>query len=123
MLKPLVYESHSSKTLFLLHKPFIHGNGSASLPVWSKSSFQKHHKNIRTGFVPSNIKAVASPATQKSVTVKAVVTVKPTIRGFLSKLGIERGLDDIKDLLGKTLLLELVSTELDPSKYSLKLTN
>ncbi|XP_062172811.1 linoleate 13S-lipoxygenase 2-1, chloroplastic-like [Alnus glutinosa] len=114
MLRPRVYESHSSKTFFLLNKPFIHGNGSASLSIWSKSLFQKHHKKIRTGFVPSNIKAVASPATEKSVSVKAVVTVKPTVRGFLSNLGIGRGLDDIKDLLGKTLLLELVSTELDP---------
>jgi lipoxygenase len=123
MLKPRVCESHGSKTFFLLNKPFIHGNGSASLSIWSKSLFQKPHKKIRTGFVPSNIKAVASPATEKSVSVKAVVTVKPTVRGFLSNLGVGRGLDDIKDLLGKTLLLELVSSELDPSKYSLKLRN
>ena len=64
----------------------------------------------------SNIKAVAS-STEKSVSVKAVVTVKRTVTGFFSNLGIERGLDDVKDLLGKTLLLELVHTELDPSKY------
>jgi lipoxygenase len=126
MLKPGVHhQSLTSKTLFLyLHKgPFVHGiNGgtASSLSIfWSKSSFQK---KIRTGFVGSNIKAVASrpspAATEKFISVKAVVTVKPTVRGFLSNLGIERGLDDIKDLLGKTLLLELVSTQLHPSKYS-----
>ena len=41
--------------------------------------------------------------------VKAIVTVKPTIGGLLSNLGIDRGLDDIKDLLDETLVLELVS--------------
>ncbi|CAN0891903.1 Linoleate 13S-lipoxygenase 2-1, chloroplastic [Linum grandiflorum] len=46
--------------------------------------------------------------------VKALVTVKETIGGMLASLGIERGLDDIKDLLGQTLLLELVSADLDP---------
>ena len=56
-------------------------------------------------------------STEKSVSVKAIVTVKPTVGGFLTNLGVDRGLDDVKDLLGKTLLLELVQAELDPSKY------
>ncbi len=121
MLKPGIHQSQSSKTgLFLLHKPFINGNGTAWLPIWSKPSFRYTHTNIHTGSITSNIKAIASTATEKSISVKAVVTVKPTVRGFLSNLGIERGLDDIKDLLGKTLLLELVSTELDSSKSSFK---
>ncbi len=63
----------------------------------------------------SNIKAVAS-TTEKASSVKAIVTVKHTIGGLLSKFGIESGLDIIKDLLGETLVLELVSTELDPCK-------
>ena len=41
--------------------------------------------------------------------VKAIVTVKPTVGGLLSNLGIDRGLDDIKDLLGETFVLELIS--------------
>ena len=66
----------------------------------------------------SNIKAVASTTDDEDASfVKAIVTVKPTISGLLSNLGIDRGLDDIKDLLGETLFLELVSTKLDPSKY------
>ena len=64
----------------------------------------------------SNIKAVASTVGEEANSVKAIVFVKPTIGGLLSNLGIDRGLDDIKDLLGETLVLELVSTELDPSK-------
>ena len=40
---------------------------------------------------------------------KAIVTVKPTVGRLLSNLGIDQGLDKIKDLLGETLVLELVS--------------
>jgi lipoxygenase len=70
-----------------------------------------------------NIKAVAS-STEEATSVKATVTVKVTVGGFLSNLiGIDRGLDDIKDLIGKTLHLELVSAELDPSKYRFKINN
>ncbi|KAB1204569.1 Linoleate 13S-lipoxygenase 2-1, chloroplastic [Morella rubra] len=122
MLKPQVSHSNTAETLFLLQKPiFSYGiNGSASLPFWSKSVFRQSHKSLHTGFLLSNvIKAVASTSTstakapEKSIGVKAIVIVKPTVRGFLSNLGLERGLDDIQDLLGKT-LLELVSAELDP---------
>ena len=117
MLKPqLTHQSsqYSTQTPFLQLKPFIHGNGNASLPI-SRHSFQKKNKSVRVGFTPSSIKAVAS-STEKSTSVKAIVTVKLTVGGFLSNLGLARGIDDIKDLLGQTLQLELVSSELDPSK-------
>ncbi|MCF8706202.1 hypothetical protein L3056_10860, partial [Corynebacterium sp. MC-25] len=64
--------------------------------------------------MPGNIRADVTTPTEKATAVKAVVTVQLTVGGFLSNLGIDRGLDDITDLLGKTLLLELVSAELDP---------
>ncbi|RLM80283.1 lipoxygenase 2.3, chloroplastic-like [Panicum miliaceum] len=44
------------------------------------------------------------------LTVKATVEASPAI----GRMYATRGLDDIGDLLGKTLLLELVSSELDP---------
>ena len=47
--------------------------------------------------------------TVKWSVLKAIVTVKPSVGGLLSNLGIDQGLDDIKDLLGETLVLELVS--------------
>ncbi|XP_062171641.1 linoleate 13S-lipoxygenase 2-1, chloroplastic-like isoform X1 [Alnus glutinosa] len=115
MLKPQITQlPHPAKTHFLLHKPLVHGNGNgnASFPI-SRQSFQKKKKNVRVGFMPSrNIKDVAS-STEEATSVKATVTVKVTVGGFLSNLGIDRGLDDIKDLIGKTLHLELVSAELD----------
>ena len=52
----------------------------------------------------------------ETIEVKAVLTVQPTITGFFKSLGIDRGFDDIQDLLGKSFLIELVSAELDPSK-------
>nr|CAD1831335.1 unnamed protein product [Ananas comosus var. bracteatus] len=56
----------------------------------------------------------AATATKSPAKVKVVVTVQSTVGGALSNVGFARGLDDIADLLGKTLLLELASSELDP---------
>lgn len=132
MLKPCYQVGNSSNSTqipfhYLLRKPFV-----LSRP----NSLPKRHKTARIRFSPAGtIKAVASststdqyneePRTSdhqietETITVKAVVTVQPTVTGFFKNLGIDRGLDDIQDLLGKSLLLELVSAELDPSKIIL----
>ncbi|KAM7280444.1 hypothetical protein ACFE04_007578 [Oxalis oulophora] len=73
----------------------------------------------RNGF---NIRAVVSAEPEKASKVRAVVSVKPSVGGALDNLGIQRGLDDISDLLGKSLLLELVSNELDPKTGKEKAT-
>ncbi|GKG46944.1 linoleate 13S-lipoxygenase 2-1, chloroplastic-like protein, partial [Tanacetum coccineum] len=52
----------------------------------------------------------------KTVSVKAVITVQMTVGGVIENLSFTRPLDDITDLLGKSLLLELVAAETDPSK-------
>ena len=119
-----LHQSHSSQNPFLLHlhKTFIEGNsngkgnGNASRIISVHHSFHKKAKYVGVHSMASNIKAVASTVGEEANFVKAIVFVKPTIGGLLSNLGIDRGLDDIKDLLGETLVLELVSTELDPSK-------
>lgn len=54
--------------------------------------------------------AVSAATVEKMLTVKATVEASPAI----GQMYAARGLDDIGDLLGKTLLLELVSSELDP---------
>ncbi|ONI20271.1 hypothetical protein PRUPE_2G005800 [Prunus persica] len=59
----------------------------------------------------------SSEATSKeneALTIKAVVKVQVTAGGFISTIGLTRPLVDFTDLGGKTLLLELVSTQLDP---------
>ena len=76
---------------------------------------------MRAGYVLEKAKAVKTGGTRLSIPVKATVTVKsPNIEDYLSSLvGIfNRGFDDIIDLLGKSLLLELVSEDLDRSKFS-----
>ncbi|KAL9407311.1 hypothetical protein Peur_004283 [Populus x canadensis] len=114
MLKPQLHQSHlSTKIPFLLPKPFIHGSGHASFPVYSRSLSPKANKKVRVGYKHGSIKSIAS-VTQQSTDVKAVVTVKQTVVDFWTEIGIERGLDDFTDLFGKTLLLEIVSAELDP---------
>ncbi|XP_061361393.1 linoleate 13S-lipoxygenase 2-1, chloroplastic-like [Gastrolobium bilobum] len=119
MFMQQIHISNSSPIIscLILHKPCLHGNSThPSLQVWSRPSFfpnQKKQKGFRTGC--SKIKAVAvSEIEKKSVKVKVTITVQPTVGGFFSDLGLERGLDDIRDLLGQSLLLELASTTLDP---------
>ncbi|GMN26509.1 hypothetical protein TIFTF001_001319 [Ficus carica] len=134
MLKPYqVGSSNSSQTLFhyLLRKP---SSNSFRILLSIPNSLPERHNTGRIRFkAPGTIKAVASSASSstqfneestssnsseadkvETLTVKVVVTVQPTVTGFFQNLGIDRGLDDIQDLLGKSLLLELVSAELDP---------
>ena len=118
MLKPQLHLSNSTKVPVLLHKPFIHGNFNASLPISMHLFCRKYKRIVRAGFTPNNIKAVAS-SEEKSIRVKVIVTVKPSIGRLFSNL-IKQEPDDVQDLLDKALLLELVQTELDPSKYRSK---
>ncbi|KAF8395884.1 hypothetical protein HHK36_019839 [Tetracentron sinense] len=127
MLKTPLHQSESARSFFLLHKPFLAGHGTASLPVRPRQSFHtKKQKKSSVRFVSGNIiKAEVSSTTsttEKSIKVKAIVTVQVTVGGFFSNLGLTRGLDDISDLLGKSLLLELVSANLDPKSGREKAT-
>ncbi|XP_019053348.1 PREDICTED: linoleate 13S-lipoxygenase 2-1, chloroplastic-like [Nelumbo nucifera] len=56
----------------------------------------------------------SSSSSRSTVSVKAIVTVKLSFAGFFSKLGLTQAVDIITDMMGKTLLLELISLELDP---------
>ncbi|XVF04631.1 hypothetical protein REPUB_Repub05bG0101000 [Reevesia pubescens] len=115
MLKPEIWQCQSIKTnLPRLHKPYLYGSGRALLPLNSWPSFKKTTKVVQVSSVLNKIKAIAT-GTQKSLRVKAIVNVKETVGDFITHLGLERGLDDIQDLLGKSILLELVSKELDPT--------
>ncbi|KAB2027980.1 hypothetical protein ES319_D05G069000v1 [Gossypium barbadense] len=121
MLKPHVYHPHTTtKTLASpLHKPFSHGTALAFLPFNACSSLGKTAKPFKARVVPNKIKAavdvnLTDDGILTDYTVKGVITVKQTVGGFLSNLGLSRGIDDIQDLLGKSILLELVSLELDP---------
>ncbi|KAJ0941421.1 putative linoleate 13S-lipoxygenase [Helianthus annuus] len=56
----------------------------------------------------------SSPTTTTTSTkVKAIITVQVTMGGLLSSIGITKGLDDLTDLLGKSILLELVAADVD----------
>lgn len=125
MLNPQVLSQYSSlsnsKTLFPWHKPFISGKaGTTTFSTLQKQNNSKKNKCFRVRCISGSnkIKAVASPAaTNKSTRVLATVIVQVTVGGLLSNLGWNRVLDEMNDLLGKSLLLELVAAEVDPSKY------
>ena len=117
MLKPQVYQqSNPTRALLRFTKQFIPGNDHSSFHLKPRSKSQKHFK---AGFKPRSSKAIASLSQDSTkIKVKAIVKVKRNVGGFLTSLGIGQGLNDIQDLLGKTILLELISVELHPSKYS-----
>ncbi|URE37740.1 hypothetical protein MUK42_07613, partial [Musa troglodytarum] len=113
MLTPQL-NRHASSLLFCHGGPLPSGYGERPGPVLvrsKKTSKRCGVRSIRCAFteVPSS-----QAETDAVLAIKAVATVKVTVGGLLGNLGLPRGIDDVKDLLGKTLLLELVSTELDP---------
>ncbi|KAI3738744.1 hypothetical protein L2E82_28867 [Cichorium intybus] len=88
-----------------------------AFPAKHQSFFRsrRHTRNsvnqIKAGFGESSTAGVI-----KTINLKAVITVQMTVGGVLSSLSLTRALDDIGDLLGKSLCLELVAAEVDPSK-------
>lgn len=105
-----------------LQKPFVNGSESSairpSVNLRRPSLLHtKQNTSVRVRSSPNNnTKALLSDII-KSITanVKGIVTVKSSV-GDLLNVGIDEGLDDATDLLGRSILLELVSAELDPSK-------
>ncbi|CAJ1965388.1 unnamed protein product [Sphenostylis stenocarpa] len=88
-----------------------------------KISFSKVQRKVSTGCVSRSVKAVmkknstmSSNSKSKSRNVKVIVTVKGSGGGLLTHL-VKDGVHGIEELVGKTLVLELVSNELDSSKF------
>ncbi|KAI3676932.1 hypothetical protein L1987_86548 [Smallanthus sonchifolius] len=121
MLKPHVNHRHKSPAPPLLTR----GNGGGGSSSGNPTSFLTHntlafpvkrHSRRHTG----QIKAIARESSTaagavKTISLKAVITVQVTVGGFLSNiLNLTKGLDDITDLLGKSLLMELVAADTDP---------
>ncbi|KAL6646134.1 hypothetical protein ACP70R_017742 [Stipagrostis hirtigluma subsp. patula] len=61
----------------------------------------------------SSSEAAASAMSSAAVRVTAVATIKVTVGGFLNSLRPSNAIDNFKDLIGRSLYLELVSSELD----------
>nr|XP_016478969.1 PREDICTED: linoleate 13S-lipoxygenase 2-1, chloroplastic-like [Nicotiana tabacum] len=115
MLKPQLHQtSQSIKTLipWSTTKSFVSGEILASFPINILNKNLRQKKNFRVHYYAANSTKAVLSSTEKSTSVKAVVTVQKTVGG--TNLALTRGLDDIGDLLGKTLLLEIVADELDP---------
>ncbi|KAL5707971.1 linoleate 13S-lipoxygenase [Ranunculus cassubicifolius] len=118
MLLPQVHQSLISSPAYLVLRNssfFSHGN-STSFPTRRRDSITTHSgKRTKGGalFVKATSRQQVNvvTSTEQSVTVKGIVSVKVVAGGILSDISLTRGLDDITDLLGRTLTLELVSSE------------
>ncbi|KAK7262559.1 hypothetical protein RJT34_30133 [Clitoria ternatea] len=122
MIKPVVYESQHSnhyQSLLFQQRPLVH----SSLPLWFGKRVQSQ-KLKRLILLPRNVhtNSTATEDTHRGnniqkntlLKLKGIVKVKITRAGFFSSLRLDKGIDEITDLLGKSLLLELVSSQLDP---------
>lgn len=112
----LLQQTYWRPNSVILQKPNLHRYFQVGLsrPLLTKQKKERKFKNECM-----KIKAVAvseEAKERKAVEVKAIVTLKPAVEGVFSKVGLQTGLDKISDLMGKSILLELVSSELDPSK-------
>lgn len=127
MLKPqVVHKSQYTRKPFLAwhnYPPFVSGKCGRGTqfsfpflwkPISENTTGRKNNIGVRRQ--RSAVKAVTAYDDVKVTNVKATVTVQITVASNLSNLSLSRGLDDVGDLLGKTLLLELVAAEVDPSK-------
>lgn len=119
MLKPQLQQAKHHPAL--LTASSILGDGHPVLPLLPVPALRLGRRTagggrILASYSTSSEPVVGATSGSKTIPVTAVVTVKETVGGFLSNVGIGRGLDDITDVLGKSILLELVSSELDPSK-------
>ncbi|KAK3015479.1 hypothetical protein RJ639_005784 [Escallonia herrerae] len=116
MLKSGVPQSLSRQTLFSWQKPFVSAGEGRSFPFFGlqKQAFRTKRNTFHVCCSPNNVRAIAKTPASEETRVKAVVAVQVTVGGFLSNLGLTRGLDDITDLLGKSIILEFVAAELDP---------
>lgn len=120
MLNLSISKSQTHQILLPNYNPFFFGRRNASFAGNPKFKSVRKHENVRVGRGSSTIKAVQTSAEKSTTTTTSatvVITVQQTVGGALTHLGLSRGLDDIGDVLGRTLLVELVAAELDPRKY------
>lgn len=131
MLNTSTNNINKTPSLFSLPKPFVAGNEPNFVQLHNSSraykasigalfsrklhgddALTRARRRSRNGGL--RVEAVATTDSEQTLKVKATISVKPTVGGLLSNVGISRGLDDLTDLLGKSLLLEIVSAEAQP---------
>ncbi|CAL4889422.1 unnamed protein product [Urochloa decumbens] len=109
--QPLVLPGHQGNVVVgSRSSPSLPAAAAASRRVAAGSS-SRRHTMPRISCSATEEVGVSTTTVDKMLTVRATVEAAPAI----GKMYATRGLDDIGDLFGKTLLLELVSSEADPT--------
>ncbi|OAY44751.1 linoleate 13S-lipoxygenase 2-1, chloroplastic [Manihot esculenta] len=111
MLSSNIQKLNSTKPFSLLPpKPSLSSHGKTSFPTHYKQKKCLPKRNpglsVRANIFDKAISAVKHHA--EAISVKATVIVKLTVGNALTSF------DELTDILGKSILLELVSNELDP---------
>ncbi|KAF9597869.1 hypothetical protein IFM89_021954 [Coptis chinensis] len=123
MQMPQVHQPQSGLSLLILNQPSFSTYGNTRVPIRPRTGTSRTTTTTRKfkgGILRVNAKASSNrtkfaTSTEQTVAIKAVVSVK-VIGGALSDISLTRGLDDITDLLGRSLILQLVSSEVHPNQ-------
>ncbi|KAI3706369.1 hypothetical protein L6452_24056 [Arctium lappa] len=124
MLNTPISSSHSVHNRLPLHNPFVGGatanNRSSSAAAYSPTALRLPNptKKSNTRYIPAgNIRAIAFIPSlipnNKTTSVKAVISVQPTITDALSGVNLDAGKDLAVTIFGATFSLELFSVDLD----------
>ncbi|OAY44750.1 linoleate 13S-lipoxygenase 2-1, chloroplastic [Manihot esculenta] len=116
MLSSQIQKLNSTKPFSLLPpKPSLSSHGNTFFPTNYKQKKCLPKRNpslsVRASIIGKAISAIKHHT--EAVSVTATVTVKVTVGGLISSIGVTKPLDELTDAIGKSLLLELVSAELD----------
>ncbi|XP_024985943.1 linoleate 13S-lipoxygenase 2-1, chloroplastic-like [Cynara cardunculus var. scolymus] len=125
MLNTRISSSHTVHNLPPLQNPFVGGaiadNRSSSSAAYSPTAFRlpNHTKKSNTAltrYIPGNINAISIPSfisSTKTTTVKAVITIQPTITAAIGSINLDVIGSIFYQAIGRAFVLELVSTDLD----------
>ncbi|KAF5194563.1 Lipoxygenase 2 protein [Thalictrum thalictroides] len=118
--KPLLLSSTNSHFFNHVHRRIY----ISYKPRTDHTSIALHRKAFGDGVITKRFNVISNvirPSTttdpeeeERTVTVKAVINARLNVGGLLSNLTLTGALDFVTDLVGRTILLELVSSELEP---------
>uniref|UniRef100_A0A0E0AXG7 Lipoxygenase n=1 Tax=Oryza glumipatula TaxID=40148 RepID=A0A0E0AXG7_9ORYZ len=112
----------SSSCIASLRRPSSPSSVIAGAGCRTRRRRQQGRQRVVVRCVSSSSAASSDMAMAAVVKVKAVATIKVTVEGLLNSLRPSKAIDNIRDLIGRSLFLELVSSELEAKTGKKKAT-
>ncbi|KAL4198184.1 hypothetical protein AMTRI_Chr03g138900 [Amborella trichopoda] len=109
-------QAGSSPVLLMVTNPILRPSCGSLSRLNRPGSWRGTRQKAGVGkvFALMRESSVREKRVDKEIKLKATATVKVTVGGKLTDIGLSRGVDDFLEFRGKSVRLELVSEELDP---------